>query len=200
MSTVKTVETRGILRGSTNTTPTSRLQKSQFFQDHPETYVPLHKSSVARTSDENKLLFKAMRGIRAFKSLSDFTLNQLCACLKYQEFVPNRAIFKQGDQGSAWFILLTGVVSVHVTKTGRIQDSFQVATMKEGDGFGDLALVNDQPRAATILTMTYCETVSVEKVTSPAAPLQPKWITRHCFYTKYRRTIIESSNSFTQQR
>jgi CRP-like cAMP-binding protein len=35
--------------------------------------------------------------------------------------------------------------------------------MHEGAGFGDLALVNDKPRTASIVTATECKLVMVEK-------------------------------------
>nr|KAJ3422491.1 Cation transport regulator-like protein 2 [Polyrhizophydium stewartii] len=137
--------------------------RAMFFVNHPETIAPFKKSGFERTPDDIKILFRAMRGIKAFKDLSDFILGQLCGVLKYQEYEPNRAVFRQGDQGTAWYIILSGACTVQISKTGRIEDSIAVATLNAGSGFGDLALVNDKPRAATILTAAYCELVSVEK-------------------------------------
>jgi CRP-like cAMP-binding protein len=51
-----------------------------------------------------------------------------------------------------------------VTKTGSFEDSVVVAKLGKGDGFGDLALINDAPRAATIMTTTDCDLIKVEKV------------------------------------
>jgi CRP-like cAMP-binding protein len=59
---------------------------------------------------------------------------------------------------------LRGEVSVKISKTGKIEDNFTVALLKAGQGFGELALINDAPRAATIITETRCELIKVESV------------------------------------
>jgi CRP-like cAMP-binding protein len=44
-----------------------------------------------------------------------------------------------------------------------LPESFANFQLHVSDGFGDLALVNDQPRAATIVTLERCELVRIEK-------------------------------------
>jgi CRP-like cAMP-binding protein len=55
-------------------------------------------------------------------------------------------VFKQGDDGSEWFIILSGQVHVFLSKTGVQEDSFKISTMNVGQGFGELALEKDVPR------------------------------------------------------
>ena len=61
-------------------------------------------------------------------------------------FLSIRSVFNQGDIGSWWYVIFRGSVTVDIAGKGT------VCTLKEGEEFGKLALVNNAPRAATIIT------------------------------------------------
>ena len=66
-------------------------------------------------------------------------------------------VFKQGDVGTSWYVIYRGSVNVLV-------NSVIVCTLLEGEGFGELALVNDKPRSATIVAREDdCQLIAVHK-------------------------------------
>ncbi|KAJ3209518.1 hypothetical protein HDU67_006146 [Dinochytrium kinnereticum] len=106
-----------------------------------------------------------LRHLTSFQNLSDFVLMQICGVLHFNEFDSNRVVFRQGEEGTSWYVILSGRVQVLIDRTGDgySNESVKVLELGEGNGFGELALVNDQRRAATILTMTPCKLLRVEK-------------------------------------
>ena len=66
-------------------------------------------------------------------------------CLKTAVFPPGHVIIKQGDPGNEFYIIEEG--EVVCTKEGVDQP---LCKLKVGDYFGEIALLTNQPRAATV--------------------------------------------------
>jgi CRP-like cAMP-binding protein len=56
------------------------------------------------------------------------------------------------NKGYSWFVVLAGCVSVNISNSLNAHEVKEVSRLYPGTGFGDLALLNDQPRTATILS------------------------------------------------
>ena len=69
-----------------------------------------------------------------------------------EEFGPGEAIFREGDPGRHVYVIRTGNVEVLAKRPGGSQEV--IARLYPGDHFGELALLRDAPRAATIRTVT----------------------------------------------
>lgn len=59
------------------------------------------------------------------------------------EFPAGRAIARQGEVGTGFFLIVSG--SGRVTRDGRV-----IASLKPGDFFGELSLLDQSPRIATV--------------------------------------------------
>jgi cAMP-dependent protein kinase regulator len=71
--------------------------------------------------------------------------SQLADALKSEEFPDGAVVCKEGDMGDSFYILEDGAATA--TKSGS-----QVMTYAPGDYFGELALLRNQPRAATVVS------------------------------------------------
>ena len=97
---------------------------------------------------------KVLAGMDMFRALSNAERETLIESLEERSYAVGKEILKQGDPGEDFFIIKSG--SVRVTQTQ--QGSTRVETIKEklgaGEYFGEMALLNSEPRMATITATT----------------------------------------------
>jgi MFS family permease len=85
-----------------------------------------------------------LRAVPMLAVLPAATIEQLGAGLDHAEFAPGEMVFAQGDAGNRFYVVESG--RADVVRDGRV-----VNTLGRGAGFGEIALLDDRPRTATIL-------------------------------------------------
>ena len=87
--------------------------------------------------------------IPVFQELNTRELKIIRRILYQREYKNGEVIFSQGDAGLGMYIVLKGTVSIRCDP-----DNHQLAELREGDFFGELALLDDSPRSATAVSTT----------------------------------------------
>ncbi|XP_063064618.1 rap guanine nucleotide exchange factor 3 isoform X2 [Engraulis encrasicolus] len=106
----------------------------------------LRKPPNQRSAEDMEVIYEELMHIKAAAHLSTSVRKELAAVVAFESH--NKAgtvLFSQGDKGTSWYIIWKGSVNVITHGKGL------VTTLHEGEDFGQLALVNDAPRAATII-------------------------------------------------
>jgi len=75
-------------------------------------------------------------------------------------FPPDTLVFSEGEPGTAAFVLESGHVKIFKTVRGQRIDIGDVA---QGGIFGEMALIDDQPRMASAITTTETACVLIPK-------------------------------------
>ena len=84
-----------------------------------------------------------LKGVPLFSKLDKKGLQDVAQIADELDLRAGKEMAKEGDRGREFFVLLNG--EAEVTRAGR-----RINTMKEGDFFGEIALVTKMPRTATV--------------------------------------------------
>ena len=76
------------------------------------------------------------------------SFKECCQALRYQYYPAGSTVFNIGEKGEYFYIILEGEVSLSVMNDRNILE--EVCILNVGGSFGELALLRDQPRSATI--------------------------------------------------
>jgi predicted Ser/Thr protein kinase len=104
--------------------------------------------------------FSALRGLDFFGQFNDVDMWQVLRIAEWVRHAPGEAIIREGEFGTAFFVLVKG--EVKVTKQGKLLN-----VLKSGECFGEMSYVGSRrlPRTASV---TAVDAVTVVKVSANA--------------------------------
>ena len=115
---------------------------------------PLSAADVTAAAPESTLTL--LRGIPIFAPLPPVTLEQLASRLSRVRVPAGEIILRQGDPGDRFYVIGEGEVEIAL-------DGGPPKTLGRGAYFGEIALLRDVPRTATVTTRTGVELYLLER-------------------------------------
>lgn len=97
-----------------------------------------------------------------FDALPEQEREALWAELDEVTFAPDSEIARQGAEEDWMYIIINGKAEVRVQDSDNAQ-SRKVATLRQGDIFGEMAVLSDQPRSATVTALTRVDCYQLKK-------------------------------------
>jgi MFS family permease len=108
----------------------------------------------ATTIPEREL--QILRGVPMFAPLRPDVIERLAGRAVHVAFPDGSVIIREGDPGDRWFVIVHG--GVEVTIAGR-----HVRAQGPGDSFGEIALMRDVPRTATVTAIGPVELLALDR-------------------------------------
>jgi CRP-like cAMP-binding protein len=124
----------------------SNDQLAGFFKgdfEAPPLEIP---ASRALHSDEFRVDMKAKRDLFLEQRLSSLEINLLSTLSRERRYAADEVIFHEGEQGDEMFVILSGTVLISKFIPGAGDEA--LTFLERGDYFGEMALIDRQPRSA----------------------------------------------------
>jgi len=105
---------------------------------------------------EISLKIETIRKMPIFKFLTYKELVRIMNITEVKVFPPDQLVITENEEGEDLFIVLKGRVRVH-------RDNTDIVTLKAGDHFGEMALIDKAPRSASVTTITHGQLLQIAR-------------------------------------
>ncbi|KAI0388459.1 cyclic nucleotide-binding-like protein [Xylariaceae sp. FL0594] len=112
----------------------------------------LMESTFAR----RRLYESFLEEVPLLASLTPYERSKIADALETQKYQAGETIIKQGDIGHSFYLVESG-------EADAVKDGLTVKHYQKGDFFGELALLNDAPRAASVVSRTETKVATLGK-------------------------------------
>lgn len=104
-----------------------------------------------------------LRRVSFLAALSPPALERLSQTARWMQVQAGDVVVRQGDVGEAFYVIAEGRMSVAV------DGAFRNHLLSQGAGFGEIALLRDVPRTATVTAVESCRLLRLERADFLAA-------------------------------
>ncbi|EAN31256.2 Protein kinase domain protein [Theileria parva strain Muguga] len=144
--------------------PTIRKQRSKFIkkanesESYEDTEIVKHLVKREKSESDKSFIKKSLANNVIFSALNDLEMSAFVDSMSYYVFSVGSKVTEQGTNGSYFFVINEGIFDVYI-------DGKLVNTMERGTAFGEISLINDTPRTATVKVRGVTENVKASSDT-----------------------------------
>ncbi|XP_022245825.1 cAMP-dependent protein kinase type II regulatory subunit-like isoform X2 [Limulus polyphemus] len=110
------------------------------------------KAVYPKTEEQRQRLEESVQNILLFRSLDEQQMRKVLDAMFEKKVEPGQVVIKQGDDGDYFYVIQNGIYSIYVSTEE--ENRKMIGTYENSGSFGELALMYNMPRAATIEAIT----------------------------------------------
>ncbi len=99
--------------------------------------------------------------VALFQGLPRSDLERIADLARPRDLEPEELLFREGDPGDRFYIVFDG--SVEILKERPMGDHERLAVRRRGEAFGEMSLLNDAPRSASVKALEPTRLLAVSK-------------------------------------
>ncbi|XP_038143488.1 cGMP-dependent protein kinase 2 [Cyprinodon tularosa] len=135
-------------QGANDAEPEFRKSRAAVIAPEPiQEKLVISRNKVKKTSSETNLIIKAIQKNDFLSRLDDEQISMMVDLLRSSQFKPGEEVIKEGSEGDSMYIVAAG--ELMVTQSGR-----DLRSLTTGDVFGELAILYNCKRTATVKAKT----------------------------------------------
>jgi small-conductance mechanosensitive channel/CRP-like cAMP-binding protein len=135
------------------------FKRQQITIPFPIRTLHLHRGPK-RIGDSRAEARAILRGEALFDCMNDAQLENVLQNSQIHRYGRGERLIQEGEPGDSMFVMLRGTAAVSVARNGT---AVRVGAMRQGDCFGEFALLTGEPRSATIRAENDCEVLEISK-------------------------------------
>jgi len=119
---------------------------------------------------------KIIKAVPLFSELDDIEIDAIAALVSTQKYPKKMLIVQEGESGDSMFIILEG--SVKISSYAADGREVVLSLLEQGAFFGEMVLLDAEPRSATVMTMEETELGRIRRADFERLMLQMPQLTR----------------------
>lgn len=137
----------------------SQLLKTN--EEYQKMWMKQNGFNISGNGRSAEITIDRLKQIPLFNELESELLEEIKAYMVTENYDSGYNVVTQGDEGDKFYIVVRGRVEV-LLQQGPNQTK-RLAVLEDGDYFGEMALLKEIPRTATIRTLDLCTLLSMDR-------------------------------------
>jgi cAMP-dependent protein kinase regulator len=125
-----------------------------------ETFNNIVKEAAVK---KRELYENFLNSVDIFSTMNPYEISQVCDAILLKKFKKGDAVIKQNEPGDNFYIVEEGYLQATKLFEGKMEDEV-VMKYEKGKYFGELALIKNEPRAATITAISDCRLLTLDRL------------------------------------